>query len=305
MCDLPASRPNTAISGSSVPLLFSAQQGIWTLRVDIDADLTPAGGSKATLNLRPTSPIPVIQVGDLISGATVNSLAIHDALIVPSIAGRVARRGEHEIAYWADTSAGQMIIRGNHLDSDEDGLLDHWERAGGGIDIDNDGKVDLDLAAMGADSLHRDLFLELDWLTDRTSGTPKPWKNEPAPGTLSKLVAMFAAAPALANGIPAGIRLHVDGGPRRDAKGQPFSIDMGTGSLQGGRSRERPGHGLAHRRGLLRYQRLDQHPRARLSLVRGHQGQELRDSRQEGARARLPLRRVRRLLQPRRRSIRY
>jgi Tol biopolymer transport system component len=55
------------------------------------------------------------------------------------------------ISFWSTTG-----------DQDGDGLLDEWERLG--VDVSGDGNVDLDLPAMGADPLHKDLFLELDWL---------------------------------------------------------------------------------------------------------------------------------------------
>lgn len=48
------------------------------------------------------------------------------------------------------------------LDSDGDGLLDIWEEKGGGIDWNCDGKIDLDLWSMGANPLHKDIFVEVD-----------------------------------------------------------------------------------------------------------------------------------------------
>jgi hypothetical protein len=47
-------------------------------------------------------------------------------------------------------------------DSDGDGIPDHWEI--NGIDIDNDGIVDLDLPMLDADWLHKDLFVEIDYM---------------------------------------------------------------------------------------------------------------------------------------------
>ena len=64
-------------------------------------------------------------------------------------------------------------------------------------------------------------------------GGAQQWKNEPAPGVTAALAAMFAAAPALANGIAAGIKLHVDAGSGLDAIGNPFSQNMGTGKYEG------------------------------------------------------------------------
>src|SRR6185312_15653698 len=47
-------------------------------------------------------------------------------------------------------------------DTDGDGLLDTWET--NGIDTDGNGSIDLDLPAMGADSEHKDIFVELDFM---------------------------------------------------------------------------------------------------------------------------------------------
>ena len=50
----------------------------------------------------------------------------------------------------------------NCVDSDNDGLLDIWET--NGYDADNNGTPDINLAALGANRLRKDLFLELDFL---------------------------------------------------------------------------------------------------------------------------------------------
>jgi hypothetical protein len=47
-------------------------------------------------------------------------------------------------------------------DTDGDGLLDSWESENGGIDINADGVIDLDLYALGARPDHKDLFVEID-----------------------------------------------------------------------------------------------------------------------------------------------
>ena len=56
-------------------------------------------------------------------------------------------------------------------DVDADGLLDAWEICG--YDADGDGTVDVDLPALGADPYRKDLFVEIDWMTD-PSGTSTP-----------------------------------------------------------------------------------------------------------------------------------
>ena len=99
-------------------------------------------------------------------------------------------------------------------DSDGDGLSDAWETQG--IDVDKDGVIDLHLeqAPYNADPLHRDVFVEMDYMTcllppsscatgDRTSQAPQP-------GAVDDVVAAFAAAPLMNPDGATGIRLHLD-----------------------------------------------------------------------------------------------
>lgn len=79
-------------------------------------------------------------------------------------------------------------------DSDGDGLPDAWEV---------DGLPDLDLPGMGAGPLHKDLFVEMDWME-----SPE-YSLAPGPGVAPRLEAIFAAAPVdNPDGSP-GIRLHL------------------------------------------------------------------------------------------------
>jgi hypothetical protein len=243
-----ASRPNPVLNNGT-PLFFSAQQGLWTIRVDVENQLSPPN----TLVYHPRSAIPVVQIDDKVSGNVVNAIGPYDdiANAAKDESGniRTMRRGDHRIAFWASTAGGtQFIARANHLDTDQDGLLDHWETTG--IDMDQDGVVDLNLANMGANYGKRDVFLEIDWLLDQPgySFKPAPGVVSAAPGqTIAPLQAMFNNAPALTGemyglridgsapaSISKGITLHVDGGPNSDIKGGPLSINMGSGPLDGG-----------------------------------------------------------------------
>ncbi len=69
-------------------------------------------------------------------------------------------------------------------DMDSDGLLDEWETDG--IDIDEDGIPELDLPAMGANPMRKDLFVEID----RSAGSTFD------AGALRDVEAAFANAPA-------------------------------------------------------------------------------------------------------------
>jgi hypothetical protein len=73
-------------------------------------------------------------------------------------------------------------------DADEDGLLDDWETEG--IDISEDGTVEIDLPAMGADPMKKNLFVELDAMTgapvDQSAGPGGPVCTERGQGGLSR-----------------------------------------------------------------------------------------------------------------------
>ncbi len=66
---------------------------------------------------------------------------------------------------------GRMIVNGDSAfcilkpidqDSDGDGLLDSWEQEDSGIDINNDGLIDLDLYELGAREDRKDVLVEVD-----------------------------------------------------------------------------------------------------------------------------------------------
>ncbi len=241
--------PNHAGSTNPIthtPLLFTDQKGLWTVRLDVDREI----GGAHNLVFHTESPLKVVQAGDQIGDRWIlnqggSFVSFED--MANATAGRTERAGDHRVVLWAQTctapvtpcapaSIGQMVLRGSHLDSDQDGLLDHWETQG--LDLNGDGTVDVNLAAMGADENKRDLFLEVDWTAPRNDQFGH-WSNAPAPGALQSLVDMFKLAPKLDNGIPAGITVHVDAGPGR-------SIGMGTATLQGGDVIGMPGDPTKH-----------------------------------------------------------
>jgi hypothetical protein len=225
-----ASLENPVVPGS--PLLFSGTEGLWTIRVDFEE--LPQGGGLAA---HPRSALPVAQIGDVLHGARIESIEVYDplALAAQDRQGNDRThqgRGDHRVVFGARTSIGPIIVRASYLDTDDDGLLDHWES--NGIDMDGDGGIDLNLSALGANPLHKDIFLEIDWLVPRTFGWIQPWSNEPQPGVTTRLVQMFADAPVTNPDGNPGITLHIDAGPGTDRLGQPFSQNMPSGPLRQG-----------------------------------------------------------------------
>jgi hypothetical protein len=298
-----ASRINPA---TGKPFTFTAAEGIWTVRVDIDTPLkdrciTP--GANGVLDTPVTSPdstssvvndsepripsnasniniitglpagisasggpctstplgddeshfhahmpLPVVQIGDVLTRAngtpfTLDGLMVHDSVALAKRdnfgAPRTTRAGDHRVAYYATSGTSQFVITAAHLDSDQDGLLDHWEEEG--IDIDQDGVADIDLKAMGANVCKRDVFIEMDWLADTPAGNNGAHTNRPAPGVTQFLVDMFRNAPAPENedplkpcAIPAGIEAHIDAGHGLDRTGVPYTRNMPSGPYEGG-----------------------------------------------------------------------
>lgn len=106
-------------------------------------------------------------------------------------------------------------------DTDGDALPDVWETKG--VDLNRDGKIDLDLPAMGADPLRKDIFLEIDWMFEAPAcagtGTAKvcaykPQRDKtPDPIALQQVADAFAAAPVSNPDGTQGITLHLDAGP--------------------------------------------------------------------------------------------
>lgn len=86
-------------------------------------------------------------------------------------------------------------------DSDGDALPDQWELLG--YDRDDDGTIDVDLPAMGADPNHKDLFVEIDWMTNHQLDN----------AAIQQIVTALAQSPAVGNPDGrSGIALHVDNG---------------------------------------------------------------------------------------------
>ena len=82
-------------------------------------------------------------------------------------------------------------------DTDGDGLPDKWEL---------EGYNGVDLPGMGADPLHKDIFVEIDWMVEHDHNhKPKNW-------AIAKVIAAFRDAPVSNPDETTGITLHVDTG---------------------------------------------------------------------------------------------
>lgn len=122
------------------------------------------------------------------------------------------------------TDGLDLAVRTCGADSDGDGLFDNWETEG--IDSDGDGTLDLDLPAMGSDPEHKDLFIEVDWMTEPDPGAcwhivwcPVARDLAPDPAALQKIAEAFATAPVDNPDGDAGVTVHFDAGDRTPSVG--------------------------------------------------------------------------------------
>ena len=91
------------------------------------------------------------------------------------------------------------------FDTDDDGLLDVWEKFG--ADTDNDGLIDVDLQALGADPFRKDVFVEVDSLQASDHA------HSPEKAAIDRIVRSYANAPISNVDGTSGVQLHVDVGP--------------------------------------------------------------------------------------------
>ncbi len=117
----------------------------------------------------------------------------------------------------ATESRNYRVPSPDQRDDDGDGLLNDWEI--NGYDADGDGRVDVDLPALGADPNHKDVFVEVDFMEGKIPPVD-PW---------TPLEQAFADAPILNLSGGPGIHLHIDRGQgtRIGADGSAVAIPVG------------------------------------------------------------------------------
>ncbi len=119
----------------------------------------------------------------------------------------VESNGDCSIRSAANCAAigGTYLGNGTRCDTDGDALPDCWELFG--YDHNNDGTVDVNLPALGAHELRKDVFVEIDWMTESPTHD-----HRPTAAALDIVVASFAAAPVTNPDGSTGIDLHLDYG---------------------------------------------------------------------------------------------
>src|SRR5688572_20678949 len=108
-------------------------------------------------------------------------------------------------------------------DLDGDGLLDTWGQRD--VDFTQDGTIDLNLPALGANPFRKDVFVELDYLVagDHSHG--------PRQDSIEDAAYAFSRAPVINLDGTTGVQLHVDVGPLYGAGA--IAIAPGPGGAAG------------------------------------------------------------------------
>jgi len=112
------------------------------------------------------------------------------------------------------------------VDTDGDALLDGWEA--NGYDDDGDYVVDVDLPTMGADYLHKDIFVEIDWMSSAGDNHHKPNNT-----VLRNTRRAFEAAPLKNPRGGKGIKIHLDVGQAPYSGGNAIDHQEHLGTCPG------------------------------------------------------------------------
>ncbi|MBQ3603813.1 MAG: leucine-rich repeat protein [Clostridia bacterium] len=149
-------------------------------------------------------------------------LTVSDKEIIFSIIATGLKGGEYALTVTSSdgsTANATVVIIDWDLDTDGDGICDYWETYG--IDTNDDGKLELDLKAMGADPKVPDIFVEVDWMV-RPAKKFLFWKTQsernmkPSESSMRMVYNSFKEH---------GINIHIDAGSD--------SIDFVTGKKWG------------------------------------------------------------------------
>jgi hypothetical protein len=98
---------------------------------------------------------------------TGGNLTTQQGANLPTLAGVSETTGADSARGYFSITTPACLELAKNTDSDGDGIMNSWETPGRGLDVDNDGTVDLALgdAPYNATPWRKDLFVEADWMT--------------------------------------------------------------------------------------------------------------------------------------------
>ncbi|MGI8807544.1 MAG: hypothetical protein ACR2KK_06835 [Acidimicrobiales bacterium] len=217
---------NTANAATlSVPFGFTASNPAGEARTTfIGADGQTASEPFSTVNGVSISaadwdgtdpPIPRYSQGNLWDTDTVQ---LRDIVKPGHTSAAITVTGGGDCIVWV--AQAFSLGKFGQVDTDGDKLLDGWEA--NGHDANNNGTIDVNLPALGASVVRKDLFVEMDYM-GAEAACPC---HLPLAADLDRIRAVYAAAPVSnPNGV-FGINIHLDAGAARGA-----AYNLGGGNL--------------------------------------------------------------------------
>ena len=188
--------------------VMSEKRATQGCRVDLDADpdkdgIQPfaAGTRFEFANCSQFDPDPECE---LVWFSGTNSDGINHLRVTPlDTEGKSFRLNWEDLEGGGDNDFNDLIATLRVAkDQDEDGLWDDWETEG--VDANGDGNIDLNLKALGADPLHKDIFLKIDYMVNSM------FSHRPKDMVTATVISAFQNAPVTnPDGTP-GIRLHIE-----------------------------------------------------------------------------------------------
>lgn len=129
-----------------------------------------------------------------------DSLPIHLEKIAGSFEERIVTLTYEDVIDGVPQQLFVVVDFSGAVDTDGDGIIDFWETEG--FDKDLDTIIEVDFPGLGANPLHKDLFVEIDYMAG----------HKPSDKVINDVIAAFAAAPndLVKNPDQApGINLHI------------------------------------------------------------------------------------------------
>ena len=188
---------------------------------------TLVGGQRASASYQPALSAdgrwvvynsPGLLLYDRLNGVTtqVTTFGVYSPVISPNSCSIIFASNNTTLV--PDDTNGAFDIFADGADSDGDALCDDWETDG--VDADSDGTVDLHIEAApyNANPNHKDLFVEIDYMTQTVA-------FQPSAVAMNAVVNAFAKAPVTNPDGVTGINLHlfVDSPTVAIAESQPVT----------------------------------------------------------------------------------
>lgn len=217
-----ALEPATGLGGV---LILSEKRSQRGCRVELDADTGTAGiqpfAAGTTFNFGFCAQTDSDAACEFVwsSSPASNSDSFDHVQTTPLLAGdfpgRIFQLAWEDLEGGGDRDFNDLIaVLRVDIDSDGDGLWDDWEQ--NGVDTTGDGVVDLDLPGFGADPMHKDIFLEIDFMDCAVAGgdcvAGDTHSHIPKAAAVNAVVQAFADAPVTNPDGLMGIDIHIETG---------------------------------------------------------------------------------------------